>query len=410
VEYHRTPQRANQIKGVDILMTSAAPSFTILDDLERAQRTSGPAAAIDRLIDSLRTEKEYRRLFDALLLKRRFEMGLPLTQPASLDVPAERRDEFEKAFVDAAREVGELFLANGQIPQAWSFLNMIREPQRVAEAIERLDANLEPGEQTESVIAVALYEGANPVKGLEILLRTHGTCNTITAVDQHMQRLKPEEQRRAAALLVRQLYDELTASVRRDIERRQGAAPAAGSLRELLSDRDWLFEGGNYHIDVSHLHSVVRFARVFAPGHPELDKARQLAEYGARLDPQFQYAADPPFDEYYAAHIEFFRVLAGDNRDHALQYFRAKLAAEPDERDRPYLAVVLVDLLCRIDRLDEAVDVAEEHLKQLDDSSGFSFGQLCEEAGRLDALARVAREKGDAVTYLAALIQGGNAE
>ena len=92
------------------------------------------------------------------------------------------------------------------------------------------------------------------------------------------------------------------------------------------------------------------------------------------------------------------------------RYFRDKLAAEPDEHDRPYLAVVLVDLLCRIDRLDEAVDVAEEHLKQLDDSSGFSFAELCEEAGRFDALARVAREKGDAVTYVAALIQRGNAE
>jgi hypothetical protein len=286
---------------------------------------------------------------------------------------------------------------------------MIREPQPVAEAIEQLDADLEPGEQTESIIAVALYEGAHPVKGLEILLRTHGTCNTITALDQHMHRLKPEEQRRAAALLVRQLHEELTASVRRDIERRKGSAPE-GSLAELIEGRDWLFEGGNYHIDVSHLHSVVRFARVFPPDHPELNEARALAEYGSRLDPQFQYAADPPFDEYYPAHVQFFRVLAGEDREAALQYFRDKLAAEPDAHDRPYLAVVLVDLLCRIDRLDEAVDVAEEHLKQLDDSSGFSFAELCEEAGRFDALARVAREKGDAVTYVAALIQSGNAE
>jgi hypothetical protein len=175
----------------------------------------------------------------------------------------------------------------------------------------------------------------------------------------------------------------------------------------LLARRADLLAGGNYHIDVSHLHSVVRFARVFEPGHPDLDKALQLAEYGAGLDPQFQYGADPPFDEYYPAHVQFFRVLLDDGREEALEFFRNKLAAEPDEQDRPYLAVVLVDLLCRVDRLDEAVAVSEAHLKHLDDSSGFSFAQLCEEASRMDALARVARDKGDAVTWLAAAISNG---
>ena len=64
-------------------------------------------------------------------------------------------------------------------------------------------------EETEELLNIALYEGANPVKGLEIMLKTHGTCNTVTALDQTIQQLSPEDRARAADLLVSVLYDDL---------------------------------------------------------------------------------------------------------------------------------------------------------------------------------------------------------
>ena len=117
-------------------------------------------------------------------------------------------------------------------------------------------------------------------------------------------------------------------------------------------------------------------------------------------------SGDPPFDDFYPAHVQFFRILDGDNRDAALGYFRDKLTAEPDAEDRQLIAYVLVDLLLRVDRLDEALEVAEQHLQNIPDSAGFSFAQLCQQAGRMDALRRVARAKGDLVSYTAALVQG----
>ena len=72
------------------------------------------------------------------------------------------------------------------------------------------------------------------------------------------------------------------------------------------------------------------------------------------------------------------------------------------------IAYVLVDLLTRIGRLDEAVEPAERYLKNVDESSGFSFTQLCQEAGRIDVLLNTAREKGDLVAFTAALLQTGN--
>lgn len=375
-------------------------------ELEQLSRTAGPAAAIDRLIDSLRAARDYRRLFDALLLKKRHEMGLPLAQPTSLDVPDDKRDEFEQAFISAAREIGELFLKEGQIPQAWGFLNMIREPKKVREALERLDSADALGDQLDAVLQIALYEGANPVKGLELLLQSHGTCNTITAMDQAAPQLKPEDRKRAAALLVREIYKDLRETLNRDVQSRLAGTPPADSVRELIADRDFLFAEGNYHIDVSHLNSVVRFARFLDGDSPELRKAIELAEYGSRLSPQLQYPGDAPFDDFYPAHVHYFKALAGEDVDEALGYFRHKLKTEPDEQDRPMIAYVIVDLLVRLNRLDDAVAIAEEHLKQVDESSGFSLAQLCQEAGRMDVLRRVSREKGDLVRYTAALVQG----
>ena len=77
---------------------------------------------------------ELHRLFDAILLKKKFEMGLPLSRPTSFDnVPEERQAEFEEAYISAARRVGQSFLAENNIPQAWIYLRTIREPQGVAQ-------------------------------------------------------------------------------------------------------------------------------------------------------------------------------------------------------------------------------------------------------------------------------------
>ncbi|MEX0704509.1 MAG: hypothetical protein WD069_20575 [Planctomycetales bacterium] len=374
--------------------------------LDHLQQSAGPAAAIDKLVEALRARKDYFNLFDALLLKQKFEMGLPLDRPTSLDdVPDDKRAEFEAAYVDAARTVGDLFLAAGDIPQAWPYLRTIRESDKIRTAIENLDGSGLPYEDAEALVNVALYEGANPPKGLEMLLRAHGTCNAITAFDQTLHQMTAPDQKRSARLLVRHLYDELGIVLRQLVEQRVAAVAPGDSIRELIAGRDWLFGENSYHIDTSHLNSVVRFARALDKGDLELDQAMQLAEYGSKLHESFQYPGDPPFQEFYPAHLKLFHVMSGKDVEGGLEYFRQKLAAEPDERDRRLIAFVLVDLLCRAGREGEAVDVAEAQLKDLDDQYGFSFADLCRRAGRQDALLRVAREKGDLVRYTATLAE-----
>lgn len=379
--------------------------MSTFDRITELKESDGPQAAIEFLIGTLREEKNYHKLFDAMLLKKKQELGLPLVRPTSLeDVPSEQRSEFEACYIDAAREVGSLFLENGQINEAWLYFRTIQEPEPVAEALEQT-ALPDDYDKAQELINIALYEGANPIRGLQYLLQSNGTCNTITALDQAIAQFTENDRQRAAQIMVRHLYDELRASVKADVDRRMTLPPSGGepSLRELTLGREWLFQDGNYHVDVSHLNSVVRFARFLDADCPELDLAIQLAHYGSQLDQQYQYPAEPPFDDYYTAHLHYFSLLQGQNVDEAISYFEQKIAADPDKEDQQMIAYVLVDVLVRTGRLEKAMEVASAHLRFLDEQS-FSFPELCQKAGQREAWAATAREKGDLVSFTAALM------
>jgi hypothetical protein len=100
--------------------------------------------------------------------------------------------------------------------------------------------------------------------------------------------------------------------------------------------------------------------------------------------------------------------------DAALAHFRAKLRPAGDEsaNDVALSAQVLVGLLLRLERLDDAIDVAAEHLASVPESAlGCpSVAQLCQRAGQPARLAAIARTQGDLVRYAAAILQAGAPE
>ena len=375
-------------------------------NLEQIQKSDGAEATLQKLCETLREQKEHHRLFDALLMQKKQDLGLSLLQPTSFDdVPEEHRETFEKHYVDSARQVGNLLLEESRLADAWVYFQTIREPEPVREMLEQVTVEGDFDDRTEELINVALYEGAHPVKGLELMLNTHGTCNTITTLDQQIMQLSEEDRRSAAALLVNQIYGDLCHTLKHEIGQRLPMAPVSDNLRELITgERDWLFSEGNYHIDVSHLNAVVRFARSLTSDDPELPLAIELAEYGSRLDAQFQYAGEAPFDEFYPAHKQFLSALLDVDREEALTYFQNKLDSEPDVEDKQMIAYVMVDLLQRVGRTDDAIGLAHEFLADVDESSGFSFAGLCLDAGRLDVLRDAARSRGDLVAWTAAML------
>ncbi|QDU79176.1 hypothetical protein Pla110_08810 [Polystyrenella longa] len=379
--------------------------MSLFAELKDCHQSHTPEELVQLLITRLEEQQEYNKLFDALMVQVRLKRGLPLSNPTTFEaVPSDQQTEFEEEYVNSARRVGELFLKQGSIPQGWVYLRTIGEQDKVKQALEELELEGLDQDYGDEVINVALYENAHPVRGLEVMLKIRGTCNTITACDQAMAQMSAEERVVAARLLVNHLYTELQGSLLYAIERKEEKSPELVSIRELMIDRDWLFADGNYHIDVSHLHSVVRFARFVEAGDDELDKARELTEYGTRLAEPFQYPSEAPFEEYYPAHRAFFDVLSGDGRDAGIAYFEKKVEEAADERDAAMSAYVLVDLLCRIKDYSRAIPLAEKHLKEIEDPNGFSFSRLCHLAQDYETLRTTSEANNDPVGFTLGLL------
>lgn len=365
---------------------------------------------LDRLIEILRDSGNFHQLFDASLLQKKLSMGISPSDPSGFDdVPEGKRGEFEEYYIETARKVGQMLLDAGNIAAGWVYFRTIREPGPVVKAIEAYQPDPD-GSPSDEIIELALYQGLAPAKGVELMLSYHGTCPTITALDQGFRQLTPEQRRACAGVMVKRLYRDLRNSVGLDLERRSGSLPPETStLTEIVEQHPELFENDNYHIDVSHLNAVVRFARSLAPNDVELDEARQLTAYGRKLAPQYQYSAEPPFDQFYPASYHYFSVLLDDHREESLGYFRDRLAAEPGEQEpestRQLIALALVELLSKIGGESEAAEIGVKYLAGVQDQIGISLGELCLKANRPDLLAELARSREDLVAFTLALLR-----
>ncbi len=378
----------------------------LYDDLQRAIETDGAQVAIDKLCDHLRESKDYTSLFYALLMKKRQELGVsPMPTGPAQDLPAEMHGPYEDAIREAGREVGQLYLKEGNIPEAFTFFNMLGEIAPVAEALEKLD--LPEDEDCQPVIEIALNHGAHPKKGFDLIVDRYGICSAITTLSG-MQFPPGHEEFRDHCIkkVIRTLHDELTERLKSDITQQQSFEPTAKTVPELIEGRDWLFAEDMYHVDVSHLSSVVQFATNLGQCE-ELDLARQLCKYGEKLSGRFQFPSDPPFENQYVDYGVYLDVLAGEKVDEGIAHFRKKAEdADPDEIGT-FPAEVLVNLLLRIGRKDQALEVARQFLKDADSDIQLSCPpllELCQQTNNFAVLAEVARENDNPVHFLAGLI------
>ena len=369
------------------------------DQLAEALRSGGAAAGFDFLARRFREEKSYRQLFEARLMQKRHELGLPLVHDGSIEeVPADRRRAYEEAFVEAAREAGGLYLADGDIPAAWPYFRAIGDPAPVAAAIEKVEA----GEGIEPVIEIAFLEGVHPYKGFQLILAHYGTCRAISSFEQSPARQGRDD---CARLLVRTLHGELVERLGRAITEVEGQAPTTRSVPELIAGRDWLFGEYSYYVDTSHLMSVLRFSAEL--DDPEtLRLAVELTEYGRRLAPNFQYRGDPPFDNIAVDYGVYLRALLGEEVDAAVAHFRRKVAESDPSQVGTAPAQILVGLLAKLGRYGEAVEASLEHLREVEPGrlACPSVLQLCQLGGDFGRLQQVARERGDLLGFAAGVL------
>jgi hypothetical protein len=376
----------------------------IFDDLQQTLQTQGTEAALERLCDTLRERKDYGNLFYALLLKKRHALGLaPLSTGAADDLPQDLQGPYEDAIRESGRLVGRLFLQDNNIPHAWMFYRMLGEMEPVAEAIEHYRPT--EGEDCSQIVNIAFHEGVHPRKGFDLILERNGICSAITTLGGYEFPHGAEAREYCVKRLVRALHQELLERLAAEIAREEGKAPAATSVAEMIAGRDWLFQDDFYHIDVSHLGAVVQMSVQLPPGE-ELNLARELCAYGRRLSTRFQYNSDPPFEDQYRDYGIYLAILAGEDVEAGIAHFREKADNADPETVGTYPAEVLVNLLLRLGRTVEALQVARRHLALVEDRrlTCPTISELCQRTGDYATLAEVARQQENPVQYVASLL------
>ena len=384
--------------------TMTSMTSSVFEELNERFTTGGAEAAFGRLAERLREEERYHELFDARLMEGRYRLGLPVILTSGLDDLEEpMRTRVEGAYLDACREVGQLLLDKGRIREAWMYLRPVGDKAAVAAAIGRTSPS---DENVEEIIEVALHEGVNPRYGFELVLGHYGTCNAITMFDSVMHNKPIADRREVAELLVRRLHGELTRNLQSEIAKQEGAQPGEKSIHDLVADRDWLFAADNYHIDTSHLHAVVRFARYLTAAEP-LALAVDLTEYGRRLSRQYQYAGEEPFVDSQATHAMFFRAQLGEEVAQALACFREKAETLPAAEHGAGPAEVYVALLSRLGRYREALDALAALVPAGTQTSGFAptMIELARLAGDYERLMEICESRGDLLGFTAGLVE-----
>jgi hypothetical protein len=207
------------------------------------------------------------------------------------------------------------------------------------------------------------------------------------------------------------MHEQLTTTLRAEIVARGEASPPEGaSIESLCEAHPLLFVDEGYHIDISHLSATVRTAAGLT--NPEaIALAADLCAYGRRLSDRLKFEGDPPFEQTFEDHESYFGAILGRDVDSAIQRFRDKIATSEEQGyDSTLPAQVLVNLLARVGREDQAIEVATEFLSKLPESSLICPGvaQLCQRVGQPRRLAAIARDQGDLVNFTAALIESSS--
>jgi hypothetical protein len=336
-------------------------------------------------------------------MKKRHALGVsPLPTGSNQDLSAAVQPAFEDGIREAARTAGRLCLDEGNIPQAWAYYRMLGEPAPVAAALQKVE--LREDQDVQPLIEIALHHGVLPDRGFEWVLQRYGICNAITTLGGELP-LTPEARAVCVRRLVRALHAELCARLRAEIARQQNFEPTGTTVGELIAGRDWLFADDFYHIDLSHLNSVIQMAIQLDDGD-ELQLCRDMCSYGKRLSPRFRFQADPPFEDQYVDYDHYLTVLTGEDVQGGLAHFRAKAEAANPQDTGTFPIEVFVNLLLRIGRTAEALEVSRKLLAPLGDVrlSCPSFVELCQKTGNYRALAEVARAQGNAINFVAGLI------
>jgi hypothetical protein len=391
--------------------------------LEATARAAGPTAMLDELAAALKAAGRWHALFDLRLVQARLAAGLSLAGGTQPDDPAAQATLDERSLA-ACREAGQGLLDEDEVAAAWMYLRAAMPAEEVATRLAAVAAralpagaaatlDIEASRLVDELLGVALWEAVDPALGIEIMLRSQGICAAITAFEQAVSRLPARRQEPAAVQLVAHLHGDVVQGLAADLTARGvDPAPAVASATPLISLLELaggLADAPALYVDVSHLQSVLRIARVCAKD-TAVRQAWELAAYACRLPPEVTYPGEPPFENVGQASRLFFGAALGIDVEGAIKYFRRAAAMAEPELAGTLPSDTLVLLLARAGRPAEALHAAVSHRHSAASPSPMQTGglvpslvELAAASGEWDLLLDACRRHGDAITFAAAL-------
>ncbi len=313
-----------------------------------------PAAMLDQMVSHFRDSRKAMEMFEAMKMHIRHQVGLPLVAVEDeLSRPEEVERQLELGLLDACRAAGTILIQDGRVGEGWMYLRPTGDTKLARDLIAKIPIT---DENYDEMIQVLLHEGIDIARGYQAVIDQQGTCNSITLYEQSIVSRSEADRKAASTCLLNHLYDELSTLVRSDIAQKEDEPPAGDneSLGEMIENRRWILDGGGYHLDTTHLAATVRVSTVLED--PKLiHKAWELAQYGRRLNHQFQYPGEEPFVDFYPAYSTFFSVLLGKNVDAGLKLFERKARTVDPSQHGTGAIETYVDLLDRLGRHADAV-------------------------------------------------------
>jgi hypothetical protein len=389
-------------------------SQSFFEQLQQTSVDSGPLAAAQLVADRMRAAGRYPELFEALKMLHRIELGLPAIHTTNLatgvpdPISDELQDQLDKKLIEACREVGVALMKQGKLQEGWMYLRAVGDRKATSEAMRHVAVTQD---NLDTFLGLLVHEGVDVRWGTELSLSMRGTCNTITMLDSVVSMHGRADQQAAVEALVHHVHKELLNSLKSDLERRESWAAnhperQAKTLEELLQSRPNLLRDGAYHLDTTHLASTVRFAKIL-DNQESLRLALDLANYGKRLHPQYQYASDEPFADLYPMSIAFFRALLGEHVDVALKIFLQKAESIDPEELGTIAIETYADLLARVGRTEEAMKFLIKKMPRGMRPFGIapSLIDLAEHSGCYEIMMNHAKERIDEIGFAAALLQ-----
>ena len=403
------------------------PDAAGFDRLAAACQADGPDAMCDELARSLAARGRWHALFDLRLVQARLALGLP-TSGGLETLDEATRARLDEASLAACREVGWPLLEAGQVAAAWMYLRATAPAAEVSARLTSLadrvltaattgfaeDADDEETTRlVQETVGVALWESADPALGIRLVLATQGTCNAVTAYEQAVSRLPAVRQEPAARVLVAHLHAEVVRSLAADLAHRGiDTATALASqtpLVALLEAAGGLEGDPSIHVDVSHLQSVLRIARVCGDT-TTLERSWELARYGCRLPEEVTYPGEPPFENVAEASRHFYGSQVGQHVTEAIGFFRRAAAMADLDAAGSLPTDTLVLLLARLGRPAEALQAAVDRPREGGPPSTLQAAgllppliELARMSGNWNMLLDACRRHGDEVTFAAAL-------